>query len=121
MIVVRLRLAVRRLCVAIDAGCVRIIRAVDMAVAANGTLMRQSPVLSVIKYRAEPICRRVAGSAGRRKRGCDVIGHVATERNRALPRGGMATVAIGREIAGIVVIDVTSGAGRFRGIGVGSG
>lgn len=43
--------------------------------------------------------------------GSDVIRHVAAESNGALPRGGMAAVAVGRQIAGIIVVDVAGRAG----------
>ena len=67
----------------------------------------------MIKGGAGPACGVVAGFAGLRKIGRDVIGHAATGCLRTVPVRGVAGIAgrvCGRKI--IIVIRVAIGAGR---------
>jgi len=118
---IRLRLAVVWLCVAIDARHACVVGLINVAVRADGTVVWQLPILCVIKYRPEPTRSGMAGRARRRESRANVIGHVSAESNGALPGGRMAAVAVCRKIAGIVVVDVAGGAGRFCRIGVRAG
>ena len=91
---VRLRLRMERLGVTVDAGHVRVIRLVDMAVGAYRVVVRELPEGVVIESSSKPACRRVAGRARRREAGGDMIWHVAAKRYRALPCRNVATVAV---------------------------
>ncbi len=100
------------LCVAVDARNVGVVGVVNVAVCADGAVMRQLPVLRVVESRIQPRSCVVAGCAGRRESSGNVIRHVSTQSDRALPSCLMAAVAIRREIARIVVVDVAGRAGR---------
>lgn len=115
MIRVRLRLIAVRTRVANDAGKYCIVRRSDVAVGANGTMVRHLEP-GVIERRAEPIGGGPCGVAGYASgwvlRG-DVIRHAPAEGLRALPRGQMATITIGvRRGQRIVVADVARGTRR---------
>ena len=60
----------------------------------------------MIKRCAAPCSGVVARGASRGESRRDVIRNVAAHRDGALPGGLVAAVAIGREIAGIVVVNV---------------
>lgn len=115
---IRLRFAVIGLRVAVDAGHVRVIRRIDVAIRANRAVMRQAPVGRVVKSRVQPTGGVVAGGAGRRKSCCNMIWYIAAQSRRALPCRGVATVAIRRQIPRIVVIHVARRAGSFGWISV---
>jgi len=67
--------------------------------------------LAVVKGRAQPRSRRMAGRACGWITGSDVIWHRPAKRRGALPSGRVATVAIGRH-RGVVVIHVARRAGH---------
>ena len=89
-------LRMERLGMTVDAGHVRVILLVDMAVGAYRALVRQLPESIVIESSSKPTCRGVAGCTSRREAGGDMIWHVAAKRYRALPCRDVATVAIRR-------------------------
>ena len=91
---IRLPLAMERLGVAVDAGHVRVILLVDMAVGAYRALVWQLPISVVIESSSKPARRGVAGRASRREAGGDMIWHVAAKRYRALPCRDVAAVAV---------------------------
>jgi len=101
--------------VANDAGEDCIVRRSNVAIGADGTMMRLLEP-GVIKGRAKPIGGGpggVAGYAGGRVHRGDVIGYAAAQGLGALPRGQMATIAIGVGGGqGVVIADVARGAGR---------
>lgn len=107
---VRLRLGVRRLRVAVDAAKSRIVGRDQMAVAANRAMMGDREV-RVIERCAEPGSCVVASRATGRVAGGDVIRHAPAKRRCALPRRGVATIAVRvcRSQA-VVVIDVAGAA-----------
>lgn len=113
-----LRLAVVWLRMAIDARHVRVICRVDVAIRTNRIVVRQLPVCIVVESRIEPAGRVVAGRAGRRKTRRNVIWHVSAKRCCALPGRSVATVAIGRQISGVIVVHVARRAGRLCRVGV---
>ena len=104
-------LRVRAPRVAINAGKAGVVRGDLMAIVANRAIMGNSEI-GVIKRRAEPTGGGVAGRARRGIAGGDVIRHRAAEGLRAVPVSDMAAVAIRRQCAGVVVVDVAGGAGR---------
>lgn len=112
MLIVGLRLAVVRLRVAVDARHVRVVGVVDMAVCTDGAVMGQLPVGVVIESCAGPGSGVVASRASRGETSSNVIWNVAAQGDGALPGRLVATVAIGREIARIVAVDVARRAGR---------
>jgi len=116
---VRARHAVRGLGVAIDTGLRGIVRRIQMAIRAHRAVVWQLPV-GVIERRAQPTRRGVAAGVGARGREAraDVVGHAAAQRLCALICRNMAAVAVGRQIARIIIVDVAGVAGRDAGIGV---
>ena len=110
---IRLRLAVEWLRVTVDAGHVRVICRVNVAIRTNCIVVRQSPVHRVIKCGVQPTGRVVASRAGGWEARCNVIRHISTKRRCALPSSRVAAVAIGRQISGIVVIHVARRTGRL--------
>ena len=119
-LVLRVCLALRvvGLCMTVDAGHAGVIGLVDVAVSANSVLVRQAPVTAVIEGCAGPGRGVVASRAGCWEARSNVVRHVTAKRHGALPGGGVATVAVRWEIAGIVVVDVACRAGSLGGIGV---
>ena len=97
---------------AVDARHVGVVGVVDVAVGAYRRVMGQSPVLAVIESRVGPRSGVVAGGAGCREPGGNVIRHVAAQRDRTLPGSLMAAVTIRREIARIVAVDMAGGTRR---------
>ena len=112
-----------RLGVAIDTGNIGVIGLIDMAIGTNRAMMRELPEIIVIEGSAQPTRGAVAsgGCASRRETRGNVIRYAATERHRALPRGHMAAVAIGRQISGIIIVHVASRAWGFCWIGMRAG
>ena len=112
VVAVSLSLAVSWLRVAVDARHVGVVGVVDVAVGAYRRVMRQLPVLAVIESRVGPRSGVVAGGAGCREPGGNVIRHVAAQRDGTLPGSLMASVTIRRKIARIVAVDVAGGTRR---------
>jgi hypothetical protein len=112
---VRLRLVAVRARVADDAREHRIVRRGDVAIGANGPMVRHLKP-RVVEGRAEPIgCGPggVAGDAGSWVLRRDVVRHTAAQRLRALPRSEMATITIRvRRRQAVVAADVARSAGR---------
>lgn len=115
MLAIRLALTVIRLRVAIYAREACVVGAVDMAIIADCSPMRQLPP-GMGERGVGPSGRVVAGGAGGRKSGCNVIWNAAAQGDSALPGSLMATVAIRRKIAGVIIVDVARGTGRLRGV-----
>ena len=117
---VRLDLGVRRLRVAVDAAKSRIVGRDQMAVVTNRAMVGNREV-GVIEGCAEPGSCVVASRAAGRVTGGDVIRHATAKRGGALPRRGVATIAVRvcRSQAE-VVIDV-AGAARSAHVRAGKG
>ena len=114
------RLAMRGLGVTIDAGSIRIVRRINVAVRAHSAVVRQPPESVVIECSAQPTRRIVAagGRTIRREAGSDVVRNPAAERDGALPGRDVTTVAIHGQVAGIVVVHVARGTRSLRWIRV---
>ena len=113
----------RGLRVAIDARSVGVVRGIDVAVRADRVVMRQLPKGVVIEGRAQPTGGVVAacgGAVGWETSGY-VIRHRAAESDGALPCGYVATVAVHRQISGVVVVHMAGGAWCFGRVRVRSG
>jgi len=110
-----LRLVTVRARVTNDAGEHCIVRRSDVAVGADGTMVRLLEP-SMVERCAEPIGRGpggVAGYASGRVLRSDMIRHAPAQRLRALPGGQMATITIGvRRSQRVVIADVARSAGR---------
>ncbi len=110
------RFTVRRLRVAVDAGGIRVIDLIDVAIGTNRIVVRQAPEGGVVKGGTQPAGSVMAtgGCASRWEAGRNVIGNCAAQRGGALPSGDVAAIAVHRQITGVVAVDV---AGRARGLG----
>lgn len=94
--------------VAVDTRHGRVVGTVEVTVRADRAMVRDLPVLRVIKGGPEPTGGGVAPGhrARRREARRNMIRHRTAKRLRALPGSDVATVAVGRQIPGIVVIYV---------------
>jgi len=99
---------VRRLGVASNAGSIRVVGGINVAVGADGVVVRELPEIIVVEGGAEPASGVVAagGGAGGGETSSDVVGNRAAEGYGALPGGDVATVAVGGQVSGIIVVDV---------------
>jgi len=115
VLVSRLGLLVRSSGVAVDAGKARIIGGDLMAIIANGAMMRNNEV-RMVESGAEPGCGCVAGIAGCRIPGRDMVGNCTTK--GLCTRPGCLVTAVAGGICGgqgIVVVHVAIGAAHdFR-------
>lgn len=104
--VIRLRLLVRRLRVAVDARKARVVRRNLMAIAAHRAVVRNREV-SVVECRPQPTGGRVASVARLRIPGRDVVGHRSAQRLRAQPRRLVAPITSRvRRGQSVIVADV---------------
>ena len=103
---------------AVDAGHVRVVRRINVAIRANGIVMRQSPIGVVVECGPKPARSGMASRTSRRESCRDVIWNVSAKRHRALPCRCVTAVAIRRQISRIVVVDVARRARRLRWIGM---
>jgi hypothetical protein len=94
VLTVRLSLLMGRRRMTVDAGKLRIIRRNLVAISAHRAIMRKCEP-RVIKRRAEPSGRRVAGITCRRIARGDVIRYAAAKRLRTVPFRQVASVANG--------------------------
>ena len=123
MVRVRTGLVVMRLGVTIDAGYVRVIRLIDMAIGANGPVVGQLPEIVVIEGRAQPAGGVMAARSGAvcGEARSDVVGHATAQGGGTLPGGYVAAIAVRRQTARVVAANVASRARSFGGVGVGAG
>ena len=96
MPLVRARLIVRRLRMAVDTGERRVVRGNQVAIAAYGAMVRDWEEC-VAKCRAEPTGRRMATLARCRVSRRDMVRHGAAGRLRAVPGRDVAAVAVCRQ------------------------
>ena len=93
---------------AIDARKLRVVGRNLVTVGANRCMVRDRKP-GVIEGRPSPRGRRVAGVAGRRIAGSDVVRDGAAERLRAVPIRRVAAVAIGVGACEVVVVSDVAG------------
>ena len=91
-----------------------------MAIRANRAVMRKLPI-GMVERRAEPAGCGVAGGARCGKSRRNVIWHAAAKRLRALPSRDVAAITVGRQIAGVIAVDVAGTARSNRRIRVRAG